>query len=99
MSRYTAPLADLRFALYDVLDVETTFRRLPGCEAATRDVLDAVLDEAARFAEQVLAPLNAVGDAEGCRFDAATASVRTPAGFKEAFAQYVDGGWIGLTAR
>jgi alkylation response protein AidB-like acyl-CoA dehydrogenase len=98
MSRYTAPLADLRFALYDVLDVESVYRRLPGCEAASRDVIDAVLDEAARFAEHVLAPLNQSGDAEGCTFDKATQSVRTPKGFKEAFAQYVDGGWIGLVA-
>ncbi len=99
MSRYTAPLADLRFALYDVLDVESVYSRLPGCETATRDVIDAVLDEAAKFAEQVLAPLNQSGDAEGCQFDAATHSVRTPKGFKDAFAKYVDGGWIGLTAR
>jgi alkylation response protein AidB-like acyl-CoA dehydrogenase len=99
MSRYTAPLADLRFALFDVLDVESIYQRLPGCEVATRDVIDAVLEEAARFASQVLAPLNQSGDAEGCVFDPATHSVRTPKGFKEAFAQYVDGGWIGLTAR
>ncbi|MEO5558279.1 MAG: acyl-CoA dehydrogenase family protein, partial [Dokdonella sp.] len=99
MSRYAAPLADLRFALFDVLDVESTYRRLPGCENATRDLIDAVLDEAARFTGQVLAPLNQSGDVEGCVFDAATHSVRTPTGFKEAFAQYVEGGWIGLTAR
>jgi alkylation response protein AidB-like acyl-CoA dehydrogenase len=99
MSRYAAPLADLRFALFDVLDVENVYRNLPGCEAATRDVVDAVLEEAARFAEQVLAPLNQPGDAEGCHFDAASASVRTPKGFKEAFAKYVEGGWTGLTAR
>ncbi|MEP7041724.1 MAG: acyl-CoA dehydrogenase C-terminal domain-containing protein [Dokdonella sp.] len=98
MSRYTAPLADLRFALYDVLDVESVYGRLPGCATASRDVIDAVLDEAAKFAEQVLAPLNQSGDAEGCTFDKATQSVRTPKGFKEAFAQYVDGGWIGLVA-
>ncbi|GAA0723430.1 acyl-CoA dehydrogenase C-terminal domain-containing protein [Dokdonella soli] len=98
MSRYSAPLADLRFALFDVLDVEKTYQRLPGCEAATRDLIDAVLEEAAKFTEQVLAPLNQSGDAEGCAFDAATHSVRTPKGFKDAFAKYVDGGWIGLTA-
>src|SRR4051812_8879121 len=98
MSRYTAPLADLRFALFDVLNVESVYRNLPGCEAATRDVIDAVLEEGAKFTSQVLAPLNQSGDAEGCAFDAATHSVRTPKGFKEAFAQYVDGGWIGLTA-
>lgn len=99
MTRYTAPLADLRFALHDVLDVTAAYTKLPGCTDATRDVVDAVLEEAAKFAEQVLAPLNASGDAEGCAFDKATQSVRTPKGFKDAFAQYVDGGWIGLTAK
>lgn len=99
MSRYTAPLADLRFALFDVLAVDDVYSKLPGCEAASRDVIDAVLEEAARFAGQVLAPLNQPGDAEGCHFDAASASVRTPKGFKEAFAKYVDGGWTGLTAK
>ena len=99
MSRYTAPLADLRFALYDVLDIESIYARLPGCEMATRELIDAVLEEAAKFASQVLAPLNQSGDAEGCTFDPATNSVRTPKGFKQAFAQYVDGGWIGLTAK
>jgi 3-(methylsulfanyl)propanoyl-CoA dehydrogenase len=98
MARYAAPLADLRFALYDVLDAEALFKRLPGYEEATRDVVDAVLDEAAKFTEQVLAPLNQVGDQEGCRFDAATASVTTPAGFSAAYEQYVDNGWAGLTA-
>ncbi|HVT33108.1 MAG TPA: acyl-CoA dehydrogenase C-terminal domain-containing protein [Rhodanobacteraceae bacterium] len=98
MTRYVAPLADLRFALHDVLDVERLFQRLPGSEVATRDVVDAVLDEAARFTEQVLAPLNATGDAEGCRFDAATSSVTTPQGFRKAYGQFVEGGWAGLTA-
>ncbi|HKE46824.1 MAG TPA: acyl-CoA dehydrogenase C-terminal domain-containing protein [Rhodanobacteraceae bacterium] len=98
MARYAAPLADIRFALYDVLGVEALFQRLPGFEAATRDVVDAVLDEAAKFTEQVLAPLNQTGDQEGCHFDAATASVKTPAGFKKAYAQYVENGWAGLTA-
>ena len=66
MSLYKAPLADMRFALFDVLQAETHYATLPGGDAATRDILDAVLDEAAKFAEQVLAPLNAVGDEEGC---------------------------------
>jgi len=99
MSRYTAPLADLRFALHDVLGAEQVYQRLPGCEAVNRELIDAVLEEGAKFAGQVLAPLNAGGDAEGCHFDPATHEVRTPKGFKEAFAQYVDGGWIGLTAK
>lgn len=98
MSLYKAPLADMRFALFDVLKAESHYARLPGGENATRDILDAVLDEAAKFSEQVLAPLNAVGDEEGCRFDKATATVTTPKGFKEAYAQYIAGGWGGLTA-
>ncbi|MBX3701815.1 MAG: acyl-CoA dehydrogenase C-terminal domain-containing protein [Dokdonella sp.] len=98
MNPYSAPLADLRFALHDVLGADEVYARLPGCAAAGRDVIDAVLEEAGKFAEQVLAPLNQSGDAEGCSFDAASHSVRTPKGFKEAFTQYVDSGWIGLTA-
>ncbi|MGH8171886.1 MAG: acyl-CoA dehydrogenase C-terminal domain-containing protein [Rhodanobacteraceae bacterium] len=97
-ARYAAPVADLRFALYDVLEVEALLARLPGYENATRDVLDAVLDEAAKFTEQVLAPLNQSGDQEGCHFDAANASVTTPRGFKEAYRHYVDNGWSSLTA-
>jgi alkylation response protein AidB-like acyl-CoA dehydrogenase len=98
MTRYAAPLADLRFALYDVLDIERTLGALSGGEATTRDVADAILDEAARFCEQVLAPINASGDLEGCRFDAASASVATPSGFREAYARYVENGWPALTA-
>ena len=97
MSSYKAPLRDMQFVLYDVLDVEPTFQRL-GFADATRDVLEAVLDEGARFTETVLAPLNAVGDQVGCSFDPATGAVTTPPGFKQAYRQYVDGGWAGLTS-
>ena len=97
MSSYKAPLRDMQFVLFDVLDVEPTFQRL-GFVEATRDVLEAVLDEGARFTETVLAPLNAVGDQVGCSFDAATGAVTTPPGFKQAYRQYVDGGWAGLTS-
>jgi hypothetical protein len=96
MSKYAAPLTDMRFALYDVLGADALFARLPGGDAATRDVVDAVLDEAARFAQTVLAPLNQAGDAEGCHF--ADGVVTTPKGFKEAYAQFVDGGWAALNA-
>ncbi len=97
MNSYTAPLRDLKFALYDVLDCEPLFARL-GFETAQRDVLDAVLEEAAKFTQNVLAPLNQSGDAEGCTHDKATGEVTAPAGFREAYAQFVDGGWNGLTA-
>ena len=97
MSSYKAPLADIRFALYDVLGAEALFSQL-GYTDATRDVLDAVLDEAGRFTETVLAPLNSVGDEIGCNFDKATGEVTTPPGFRQAYTQFVEGGWTGLTA-
>ncbi len=98
MTRYAAPLDDMRFALYDVLDGDNQLRALPRGESLGRELIDAVLEEAAHLCEQVLAPLNQSGDAEGCRYDKATASVTTPAGFREANAQFVAGGWAGLTA-
>jgi alkylation response protein AidB-like acyl-CoA dehydrogenase len=97
MNSYTAPLRDIRFALFDVLGVEALYQRL-GIAHAQRDLLDAVLDEAAKFTENVLAPLNATGDAEGCHFDPATGAVTTPAGFKDAYTQFGAAGWAGLTA-
>ena len=97
MSSYKAPLGDIRFALFDVIGAEPVFARL-GFADATRDVLDAVLEEAARFSETVLAPLNAVGDREGCKLDQATGEVTVPTGFKQAFDQFVDGGWTSLTS-
>ncbi|HEU4857279.1 MAG TPA: acyl-CoA dehydrogenase C-terminal domain-containing protein [Rhodanobacteraceae bacterium] len=97
-THYTAPLADIRFCLYDLLDVEKLFAKLPGCESLNRELIDAVLDEAAKFSQQVLAPLNETGDREGCRFDKQTGKVATPAGFKQAYQQYVEAGWAGLTA-
>jgi alkylation response protein AidB-like acyl-CoA dehydrogenase len=97
MSTYKAPLNDMRFVLYDVLGAEQEFARL-GQTDATRDVLDAVFDEAARFTETVLAPLNEIGDRVGCRFDKDTGAVTTPPGFKQAYAQFVDGGWTGLVS-
>ena len=97
MSSYKAPLTDIRFAMFDVLGVEQLFARL-GYSDATRDVLDAVLDEAGRFTETVLAPLNSVGDEIGCSFDKASGEVTTPPGFQQAYTQFVEGGWTGLTA-
>jgi alkylation response protein AidB-like acyl-CoA dehydrogenase len=97
MNSYKAPVKDMLFALYDVLGVDALYTRL-GAEAATRDVVEAVLEEGARFTESVLAPLNLSADAEGCSLDKATGLVTTPKGFKEAYAQFVEGGWSGLTA-
>ena len=98
MSQYQPPLRDIRFALYDVLGAQAQFDGLGFAEAGARDTVDAVLEEAARFSQGVLAPLNAVGDREGCRLDPATGEVTTAPGFKAAFEQFVEGGWPGLTA-
>src|SRR5690606_22673016 len=86
------------FTLYDVLGAEALYAKLPGCESMTRELFDAVLDEGARFVEQVLVPLNATGDAEGCHHNRETGEVTTAKGFKAAYDQWVPGGWNGLTA-
>ncbi|ATD68190.1 acyl-CoA dehydrogenase [Luteimonas chenhongjianii] len=97
MSTYHAPLTDIRFALHDVLQVEPLFASL-GFEDAGRETLDAVLDECARLCETVLAPLNRIGDEVGVSFDKATGAVTTPTGFKDAYDQFVEGGWTGISA-
>jgi alkylation response protein AidB-like acyl-CoA dehydrogenase len=98
MNEYVAPVRDLAFALFEVVRADQVYAQLPGGEAFTRELVEAVLQEGARFTQTVLAPLNAVGDSEGCRFDPATGAVTTPTGFKQAFEQFVEGGWAGLTA-
>ena len=95
MSTFKAPLEDIRFALYDVLDSEKRFAEL-GFGEVDRGTADAVLDEAARFTETVLAPLNKIGDKVGCKFDPATGDVIVPPGFEQAYAQFAEGGWTGL---
>ena len=97
MSQYKAPLHDIRFVLYDVLGAEAQFRDL-GFTDAGRDTVDAVLEEAARFCETVLAPLNATGDEHGVRHDPETGDVATPPGFRDAYAQFTESGWGGLSA-
>ena len=96
MPTYKAPVDDVQFLLNDVLHVER-YDNLPGFADASADVVAAILGEAAKFSEQVLAPLNRVGDLEGCkRHD--DGRVSTPKGFKEAYKQLCDGGWLGLSA-
>ncbi|WP_424629120.1 acyl-CoA dehydrogenase C-terminal domain-containing protein [Bradyrhizobium sp. SYSU BS000235] len=96
MPIYKAPVEDMNFLLNDVFQIDR-YNNLPGFSDASADVREAILDEAAKFSEQVLQPLNSVGDLEGCkRHD--DARVTTPTGFKEAFKQLADGGWIGLSA-
>lgn len=95
MPSYRAPLDDIHFLLHDVHNV-AQLAQLPAFAEATPDVIDAVLAEAATVCEELLFPLNQSGDAEGCRYE--NGEVKTPAGFKEAYAQYASGGWTGLAA-
>jgi alkylation response protein AidB-like acyl-CoA dehydrogenase len=97
MDSYKAPLRDIKFALFDVIGAQALYQQL-GIVNAQREIMDAVLEEAAKFTQGVLAPLNSVGDEIGCRHDKATGAVTTPPGFKEAYAQFVSAGWNGLTA-
>ncbi|MEM8594667.1 MAG: acyl-CoA dehydrogenase C-terminal domain-containing protein [Pseudomonadota bacterium] len=94
MPSYKAPLQDINFLLKDVFDATSHYATLDNCPEITEDVIDAIINEAAKFAEQVVGPLNAVGDAEGCQFN--DGKVTTPTGFKDAYQQYVDNGWVGL---
>ena len=96
MPIYNAPLADMKFILNDVFHAEQFFQaneNLAHVDAATAE---AILEEMAKFAQNVTLPINRSGDEEGATFS--NGQVTTPAGFKEAFKQYADGGWIGLGA-
>ncbi|MBL0354744.1 MAG: acyl-CoA dehydrogenase [Dechloromonas sp.] len=93
MSEYQAPLKDIRFVMQDLAGLDQIVS-LPGYEEATPDVVDAILEEAAKFAGGVLSPLNQVGDRDGARWK--DTIVTTPAGFKEAYRQFVDNGWNAL---
>ncbi len=96
MPTYKAPVDDVMFLLNDVFHVER-YNNLPGFAEATPDVIEAVLTEAAKFCEDVLAPLNRVGDKEGCRRHD-DGSVTTPPGFKDAYWKLVAGGWAAASA-
>ena len=93
MSAYTAPLKDMKFVLNELAGMAEV-AKLPGCEDATPDTVEAILEEAAKFTTGVLDPLNWTGDQEGSQWK--DGAVKTPKGFKEAYKQFVEGGWNGL---
>ncbi|MGB0126852.1 MAG: acyl-CoA dehydrogenase N-terminal domain-containing protein, partial [Rhodocyclaceae bacterium] len=93
MSQYIAPIKDMKFVLQELAGLEQV-TQLPGCEEATPDVVEAILEEAGKFAGEVLAPLNWTGDQQGATWDAGT--VTMPEGFADAYKQFIANGWNGI---
>ncbi|HEX5278063.1 MAG TPA: acyl-CoA dehydrogenase C-terminal domain-containing protein [Fluviicoccus sp.] len=96
MPLYKAPLRDMRFVLDEVFNANEFWQANPAMSHVDMDTVNAILEEMAKFSENVLLPINRSGDEEGCTFN--NGVVTTPKGFKEAFKQYAEGGWIGLGA-
>ncbi|KQW87926.1 acyl-CoA dehydrogenase [Massilia sp. Root418] len=96
MGQYVAPIRDMQFVLHEFLKVEEQLKELPAHAETDADIINAVLDEGAKFTSEVLFPLNHSGDREGCTHDPVNKTVTTPKGFKEAYKQYVEGGWAAL---
>ena len=96
MPAYKAPLRDFDFVLNELIEVQNIIPTLPGYEEATADVFASYLEAGAKFCENELSPINRAADEEGCLVDAATHSVKTPAGFKEAYQQFCELGFTGL---
>ncbi len=97
MPTYTPPLRDMQFVMHEVLGVCDELKALPPHADVDAETLNAVIEEGGKFATDVIFPLNISGDTEGCTLDKATHEVKTPEGFKEAYAKYVEGGWAALS--
>ncbi len=97
MPTYTPPLRDMQFVMHELLNVVDELKMLPAHADIDADTINAVLEEGGKFCAEVIAPLNLSGDAEGCKLDKATHEVTPPKGFKEAYNQYVEGGWPALS--
>ena len=97
MPTYTPPLRDMQFVMHEMLNVVEELKMLPAHADIDADTINAVLEEGGKFCAEVIAPLNLSGDAEGCKLDKTTHEVTPPKGFKEAYKQYVEGGWPALS--
>jgi alkylation response protein AidB-like acyl-CoA dehydrogenase len=95
MTAFKVPMRDMQFVLFELLDYEAHCRSLSGLEETPPDVVNAIIEEMAKFCENQLVPLNPVGDKEGCQL--VGNEVKTPTGFKEAYQQYVEAGWPSMT--
>ena len=95
MPTYKAPVRDMRFLMNEVLDFESHYKTFPEGEEATPDMVEAIIGEMAKLCENTLAPLYQSGDEEGCKFE--NGVVTTPKGYKEAYDEFVAGGWQGLS--
>ncbi|WP_250512096.1 acyl-CoA dehydrogenase C-terminal domain-containing protein [Caballeronia sp. INDeC2] len=95
MGQYAAPLRDMQFVLHEVLNVEAELKSMPKHADLDADTINQVLEEAGKFCSEVVFPLNQSGDREGCTYEG-DGVVKTPAGFKEAYRQYIDAGWPAL---
>jgi alkylation response protein AidB-like acyl-CoA dehydrogenase len=97
MPVYNPPLRDMQFVMHELLNVTEDFKSMPQHAEVDVETVNAVLEEAGKFATQVIFPLNISGDTEGCTLDIKTHEVTTPKGFKEAYKMYVEGGWAALS--
>jgi len=97
MPQYTPPLRDMHFLLHEMFDVAAEFKAMPTHAEIDADTVNAVIEEAGKFCAEVIFPLNQVGDREGCTLNKDTHEVTPPTGFKDAYKQYVDGGWPALS--
>lgn len=95
MKTFKTPINDIRFINYEVLDSLSEYRKNPAYDEVSKDLIDAIASECAKFAENVIFPLNQSGDEQGCRYE--DGKVTTPAGYKAAYQQWLEGGWQGLS--
>src|SRR5689334_3324984 len=97
MAKYVPPLRDMKFVLHEMLNVERELKLIPQHADIDAATIDTILEEGGKFCSEVLQPLNAVGDKEGCKL-LPNGDVKTPTGFKEAYRQFIDAGWPSLGA-
>ena len=97
-TQFTPPLRDQQFVLHELLKVTDAYKDIPKYADVDADTMNQILEEAGKFCADVLLPINHIGDQQGCKLDNVTHDVKTPDGFKEAYAKYVEAGWGSLTA-